>query len=332
MVLVNDQKFACANCIQGHRSSSCGHTDRPLYEIKKKGRPVSQCERCRERRKIRKLHVKCICDDKPETQAPVPWPTGRKTAPRRIPSVPTFPNGIKDIIYEGLQVEVPMGSKRHRATGRSSQQPEAQSSDGSTSSSSFSSPTMSPQSSWDSSLPSLHLPKTSYFPSPSSMPPFYAPHTSSPGSSYPTTPTSEPPQSRNSPSDTGSYFGSYTTAGSSGHNRFEQQQPLRQAVPPRGSFTKDLIARSAASIPPPPSLTHQSRTCGGPTSSFTLNSTNTVVYSSTALRNKAAGFSVGLVSLSPLDAATCCGGRCSDDCGNTGSYGSGRSRNGVSSG
>ncbi|KIO20572.1 hypothetical protein M407DRAFT_37211, partial [Tulasnella calospora MUT 4182] len=52
------------SCIQGHRSSSCSHVDRPLFEIRKKGRPVSQCERCRERRKLRKLHVKCICDER----------------------------------------------------------------------------------------------------------------------------------------------------------------------------------------------------------------------------------------------------------------------------
>lgn len=197
---------------------------------------------------------------------------------------------------------------------------------------------MSPQSSWDSSLPSLHLdPKSSYFPTPASMPLYYAPHplSSSPGSSYPTTPTSDP-QSRGSPSESGGYFHhSNASLGSSSpkFGRSEQQHqekpPVqhepRQPIPSRGSFTKDLIARSAASIPPPPPLTHQSRTCGGPISSFMLNSTNTVVYSSTALRNKAAGFSVGLVSLSPLDATTCCGGggRCFGDCA--------RSTNGVTS-
>ncbi|KAG8878168.1 hypothetical protein FRB98_006376 [Tulasnella sp. 332] len=251
--------------------------------------------------------------------------------------MPTFPNGLKDIIADGMQIEVPTGSKRHRVLEGSSQQPESQSSDGSTSSSSLSSPTMSPQSSWDSTLPSLHLdPKSSYFPAPASMPTYYPPRRqlSSPGSSYPSTPTSEP-HSRASPSDSGSYFhpsnpSSPNFGRSERHQQLPQlQQEPRQSVPPRGSFTKELIARSAAAIPPPPPLT-QSRTCGGPISSFMLNSTNTVVYSATALRNKAAGFSVGLVSLSPLDTATCCGGRCSGDCtGNN--FGSGRSRNGVSS-
>lgn len=49
-------------CIKGHRSSACKHTDRPLFEIKKKGRPVTQCEHCRELRKTKQVHVKCICE------------------------------------------------------------------------------------------------------------------------------------------------------------------------------------------------------------------------------------------------------------------------------
>ena len=51
-------------CIKGHRSSSCRHTDRPLFEIKKKGRPVTQCEHCRELRKTKQVHVKCMCGAK----------------------------------------------------------------------------------------------------------------------------------------------------------------------------------------------------------------------------------------------------------------------------
>jgi len=51
-------------CIKGHRSSSCRHTDRPLFEIKKKGRPVTQCEHCRELRKTKQVHVKCLCESK----------------------------------------------------------------------------------------------------------------------------------------------------------------------------------------------------------------------------------------------------------------------------
>ena len=65
-------------CIKGHRSSSCKHTDRPLFEIKKKGRPVTQCEHCRELRKTRQIHVKCVCESKEGGQeASVPGPSGQ---------------------------------------------------------------------------------------------------------------------------------------------------------------------------------------------------------------------------------------------------------------
>jgi hypothetical protein len=51
MVLINDKKFACATCIKGHRVSGCTHTERPLFEIKKKGRPSTQCNHCKDKRK-----------------------------------------------------------------------------------------------------------------------------------------------------------------------------------------------------------------------------------------------------------------------------------------
>ena len=50
-------------CIKGHRSSACKHTDRPLFEIQKKGRPVTQCPHCRELRKTKQVHIKCNCGD-----------------------------------------------------------------------------------------------------------------------------------------------------------------------------------------------------------------------------------------------------------------------------
>ncbi|KAJ7306672.1 copper fist DNA binding domain-containing protein, partial [Mycena albidolilacea] len=55
-VLISSKKYACETCIKGHRSSACKHTDRPLFEIKKKGRPVTQCEHCRELRKTITFH------------------------------------------------------------------------------------------------------------------------------------------------------------------------------------------------------------------------------------------------------------------------------------
>lgn len=46
---------------QGHRSSQCSHTDRPLSAIRRKGRPISQCDRCREQRKRFRIHQRCSC-------------------------------------------------------------------------------------------------------------------------------------------------------------------------------------------------------------------------------------------------------------------------------
>ncbi|KAF8873799.1 hypothetical protein CPB84DRAFT_1753160 [Gymnopilus junonius] len=85
-MIVSSKKYACETCIKGHRSSACRHTDRPLFEIKKKGRPVTQCDHCRELRKTKQVHVKCICESKAESsfqQGPKPGFEGA-----------AFPNGL----------------------------------------------------------------------------------------------------------------------------------------------------------------------------------------------------------------------------------------------
>lgn len=61
MVLLNGIKYACERCIRGHRVSSCTHTDKPLTMIKRKGRPASQCDHCREQRKAKNVHTQCDC-------------------------------------------------------------------------------------------------------------------------------------------------------------------------------------------------------------------------------------------------------------------------------
>ncbi|PCH33032.1 hypothetical protein WOLCODRAFT_134864 [Wolfiporia cocos MD-104 SS10] len=108
MVVINNQKFACESCIKGHRSSSCQHTERPLFEIKKKGRPVSQCEKCRELRKTKRMHNKCTCI--PGSCAAGPSKSGnnedsasaKSSSPaksRRFkPIAPALPNGIRDVL------------------------------------------------------------------------------------------------------------------------------------------------------------------------------------------------------------------------------------------
>ena len=89
MPLMDGKKFACAGarraelseltraaCIKGHRSSGCKHVDRPLFEIKKKGRPPTQCAKCRELRKSKGMHGRCKCDDRVEDIAPANRPKG----------------------------------------------------------------------------------------------------------------------------------------------------------------------------------------------------------------------------------------------------------------
>ncbi|CCG25263.1 Mac1 transcriptional regulator [Candida orthopsilosis Co 90-125] len=39
MILINDVKYSCMECIRGHRSSTCKHHDRPLLQVRSKGRP-----------------------------------------------------------------------------------------------------------------------------------------------------------------------------------------------------------------------------------------------------------------------------------------------------
>ncbi|KAI9250167.1 copper fist DNA binding domain-containing protein [Phascolomyces articulosus] len=64
MPIINGIKFACNSCIKGHRSSHCNHVERPLFEIRRKGRPVTQCAYCRDLRKTKQVHVKCVCSER----------------------------------------------------------------------------------------------------------------------------------------------------------------------------------------------------------------------------------------------------------------------------
>ncbi|KAJ6519225.1 copper fist DNA binding domain-containing protein [Mycena sanguinolenta] len=98
MVFVNSKKFACESCIKGHRSSSCHHTDRPLFEIKKKGRPVSQCEKCRELRQARRVHSKCNCPQDEQPSRGVLLPSSSTKSRRYIPIAPALPNGLRDVL------------------------------------------------------------------------------------------------------------------------------------------------------------------------------------------------------------------------------------------
>ncbi|KAF9463211.1 copper fist DNA binding domain-containing protein [Collybia nuda] len=104
MVLISGNKYACETCIKGHRSSTCRHTDRPLFEIKKKGRPVTQCEHCRELRKTKQVHVKCICESK-ATHVGI-HPVTHKRGHTNIPDSATFPNGLPEALETLVATQV----------------------------------------------------------------------------------------------------------------------------------------------------------------------------------------------------------------------------------
>ncbi|KAF8635668.1 hypothetical protein AX15_000295 [Amanita polypyramis BW_CC] len=124
MVLISSKKYACETCIKGHRSSTCKHTDRPLYEIKKKGRPVTQCEHCRELRKTKQVHVKCICEVKADNSfSQLSSSGGKKGA--KIPQCAAFPNGLPQELeaavasqsQEGFSLDPSHGVKEQGSCG-----------------------------------------------------------------------------------------------------------------------------------------------------------------------------------------------------------------------
>ncbi|KAJ2784213.1 copper-binding transcription factor [Coemansia javaensis] len=91
MIIKDGQKYACAQCIRGHRASNCSHEDRPLKAVRGKGRPPTQCDKCRELRRIRKVHVKCVCAEVAAAPAAAPAadqcppPKARRLSPPASP-------------------------------------------------------------------------------------------------------------------------------------------------------------------------------------------------------------------------------------------------------
>ncbi|KAG1743749.1 copper-fist transcription factor [Suillus paluster] len=97
-VLLSDKKYACETCIKGHRSSACKHTDRPLFEIKKKGRPVTQCEHCRELRKTKQVHVKCSCGSQDQGAPGAHEASHSKKGTPKLPVTAAFPHGLPEAL------------------------------------------------------------------------------------------------------------------------------------------------------------------------------------------------------------------------------------------
>ncbi|CAG8518047.1 13786_t:CDS:2 [Funneliformis caledonium] len=86
MVFIDGVKYACATCIKGHRSTACQHSDRPLFVIKRKGRPITQCSHCRELRKTQKVHVKCNCLERKKEETRLPQPQAIAILSQGIPN------------------------------------------------------------------------------------------------------------------------------------------------------------------------------------------------------------------------------------------------------
>lgn len=101
-------KLACATCIQGHRASTCKHQDGskgPLLVVKRRGRPLSQCQECRERRLRTGRHTRCDCKNKTKrcSDASAEPPAKRQathTSPSRVTETPSF--GCGPLSFEFL--------------------------------------------------------------------------------------------------------------------------------------------------------------------------------------------------------------------------------------
>ncbi|KAJ9479095.1 Transcriptional activator HAA1 [Pseudozyma hubeiensis] len=94
-------KYACASCIRGHRTSSCNHKDGskgPLYPIRSKGRPPTQCEICRKKRKESGRHVRCDCTGKRTNTTTAPAQPDRKSAAAKsnVPILPRIDRAVTD--------------------------------------------------------------------------------------------------------------------------------------------------------------------------------------------------------------------------------------------
>ncbi|KAJ2500978.1 copper-binding transcription factor [Coemansia sp. RSA 1972] len=86
-MILNGVKYSCETCIRGHRASNCGHFDRKLNIVRRKGRPPTQCNKCRELRRTRKAHVKCLCSEMKADEFNMPTITSAPETPNKIESL-----------------------------------------------------------------------------------------------------------------------------------------------------------------------------------------------------------------------------------------------------
>ncbi|SMN18538.1 similar to Saccharomyces cerevisiae YGL166W CUP2 Copper-binding transcription factor [Maudiozyma saulgeensis] len=113
MIIKNNIKYACEPCIKGHKVAGCDHSDRPLIQVKRKGRPSTACFHCKELRMVRNVNPSgsCKCHSKKATSScgctegnPCKCHTRRKRGQNKVSealdNIPNFsintPTSLKD--------------------------------------------------------------------------------------------------------------------------------------------------------------------------------------------------------------------------------------------
>lgn len=62
MIIINGIKYACENCIRGHRATKCTHSKRSLIPVKKQGRPSTTCHHCKSLREEKNINPSGSCN------------------------------------------------------------------------------------------------------------------------------------------------------------------------------------------------------------------------------------------------------------------------------
>lgn len=61
MIVIDGIKYACENCVRGHRATKCTHSERKLVPVKKQGRPSTTCHHCKSLREDKNINPSGSC-------------------------------------------------------------------------------------------------------------------------------------------------------------------------------------------------------------------------------------------------------------------------------
>ncbi|GAA5864834.1 hypothetical protein JCM1840_004920 [Sporobolomyces johnsonii] len=106
-MIIDGVKFSCGPCVKGHRQANCNHGDRELFEVKKRGRPITACAECREIRKTTNAHKTCTHCSKADVHEPQ--------------LIKTLPHGVAD--PKSMALIRRSSSTRSRSSASSSSHP-----------------------------------------------------------------------------------------------------------------------------------------------------------------------------------------------------------------